>query len=85
MIKLCYVNIGLLVTSGDLLYFSQHKSHEGQAKCARGSEGNREKDVREYEPEANEKTNYAKDFAIILLCFFGIMLMLSLIIKKILQ
>jgi hypothetical protein len=41
----------------DLLYFSQHKSHEGLAKCEGGSEGNREKDFRdersEYEPKAN--------------------------------
>ena len=40
-IKLCYVNIGWPVTGGDLLYFSQHKSPEGQ-EIGRGSEGNNE-------------------------------------------
>ena len=47
-IKVCYVNIGLLVTGFESLYFSAYDSNEGQAKCARGRAGNREKDFREY-------------------------------------
>ena len=30
LIKVCYVNIGWLVTGCDLLYFSPDKSHEGK-------------------------------------------------------
>ena len=41
LIKLCYVNIGLLVTGNDLLCFS-NKSFEGQAKCERGKGGEQE-------------------------------------------
>jgi len=40
------------------LYFSANDSNEGQAKCEGGSEGNREKDLKdersEYEPKANK-------------------------------
>jgi hypothetical protein len=42
LIKLCYVNIGWLVTGNDLLCFS-NKSFEGQAKCERGKGGEQEK------------------------------------------
>ena len=52
-IKVCYVNIGLLVTGNDLLCFS-NKSFEGQAKCERGKGSEQKRNVLEYEPKANE-------------------------------
>ena len=42
LIKLCYVNIGWLVTGIGSLYFSSNEPIEGQAKCERGKGGEQE-------------------------------------------
>jgi len=54
LIKLCYVNIGLLCTGRDLLYFSQYKSCEGLANGRGAALGTGKRNVLgKYEPTAN--------------------------------
>ena len=56
-ITLCYVQIGWLVTGGDLLYFSQHKSHEGLADGVGKGLGTGKEISEDYEPKANSVLN----------------------------
>lgn len=60
-IKLCYVQIGWLVTGSDLLYFSANKSHEGKGdSVGKRSESGKEIVFGKYEPKANSNDTQSR-------------------------